>query len=349
VSGGATCQWYHNRVAVDGANDSTFEFFAGMADAGAYRVVVTDSRGLATSVDAGALTVQSHAWLANLSTRARVGIGDDALIAGFYTNAPAGDTGKTLLVRGIGPTLAEVPFNVPDALAGGSIEVFDAGGVSIDAADSWAPELATEFARLGAFALPGGSRDAALREVFAPGAHTATVALRPADGVPGVGLIELYDADAGAPDHRLVNLSARARTSGGANAMFGGFVIHGTSHQTVLVRAVGIGLRLFLDDSLLQPVLTLHDVDGRVIATNRGRLVAAKRGDSPVNAGVGLATNRVMHDAGAFLLPMPQMSGYDAGWDCALVLTLPPGNYTAEVSGDAGASGVALVEIFEVP
>jgi hypothetical protein len=160
-------------------------------------------------------------------------------------------------------------------------------------------------------------------------------------------LIELYDADAGAPGHRLVNISARARASQNANAIFGGFVLHGSSHQTVLIRAIGLGLRQFLDQSLLQPVLTIYDQQGRVIARNRGRFEPAERGDSPTIAGVRPATNRLMSTAGAFLLPMPQMTGFEAGWDSALILTLPPGNYTAQVSAEE-ESGVALVEIFEL-
>ena len=45
-----------------------------------------------------------------------------------------------------------------------------------------------------------------------------------------------------------------------------------------------------------------------------------------------------------------QQSLYQAGSaDSAMVLTLPPGAYTVEVSGADGGSGVALVEIYEVP
>jgi hypothetical protein len=35
--------------------------------------------------------------------------------------------------------------------------------------------------------------------------------------------------------------------------------------------------------------------------------------------------------------------------DCAVLLTLPPGGYTAQVAGANGASGVALVEVYQVP
>jgi hypothetical protein len=35
--------------------------------------------------------------------------------------------------------------------------------------------------------------------------------------------------------------------------------------------------------------------------------------------------------------------------DSALLVTLPPGAYSAEISGVAGDTGIALVEIYEVP
>jgi hypothetical protein len=34
--------------------------------------------------------------------------------------------------------------------------------------------------------------------------------------------------------------------------------------------------------------------------------------------------------------------------DSALLVTLPPGSYTAEVSGASGDTGIALVELYEV-
>jgi hypothetical protein len=45
---------------------------------------------------------------------------------------------------------------------------------------------------------------------------------------------------------------------------------------------------------------------------------------------------------GAFALPAGSR-------DAALLATLPPGAYTAQVSGVGGTTGVALVEVYEVP
>ena len=46
---------------------------------------------------------------------------------------------------------------------------------------------------------------------------------------------------------------------------------------------------------------------------------------------------------GAFALPSATSK------DAALLVTLPPGSYSAQVSGVNGATGVALVEVYEVP
>ena len=39
----------------------------------------------------------------------------------------------------------------------------------------------------------------------------------------------------------------------------------------------------------------------------------------------------------------------DGSKDCALLLYLAPGSYTAQISGVANTTGVALVEVYEVP
>jgi hypothetical protein len=40
--------------------------------------------------------------------------------------------------------------------------------------------------------------------------------------------------------------------------------------------------------------------------------------------------------------------GSKATTDSAILITLPPGEYTAQVSGESGDTGVALVEVYEV-
>ena len=81
------------------------------------------------------------------------------------------------------------------------------------------------------------------------------------------------------------------------------------------------------------PVLTLVDSRGAVVARNDGW-------DKDGNAAALAAAAAVQ--VGAF--PRGASSS-----DAALLVTLPPGNYSAIVSGDGAASGVALLEVYDVP
>jgi len=89
------------------------------------------------------------------------------------------------------------------------------------------------------------------------------------------------------------------------------------------------------------PVLTLLDSQGSTIASNQGWSSGSSAGSSAVKAGVEPATTAIMAHVGAFTLT-------SGSADSAMTVTLPPGSYTAQVSGAAGASGVGLVEVYEV-
>ena len=54
----------------------------------------------------------------------------------------------------------------------------------------------------------------------------------------------------------------------------------------------------------------------------------------------------VIPDMGVPLVPNIGIVG---GRDAVLVATLPPGSYTAQVSGVGGTTGVALLEVYDVP
>jgi hypothetical protein len=129
--------------------------------------------------------------LINLSTRARVESGEGALIAGFVVDA--GEP-KRVLIRAIGPALAA--FGVGDSLADPKLEIFRASeqrGVTQN--DNWsdadADELTAAFARVGAFPLVRGSKDAALIATLPPGAYTTKVT--GVNDTTGAALIEVYE------------------------------------------------------------------------------------------------------------------------------------------------------------
>ena len=128
---------------------------------------------------------------------------------------------------------------------------------------------------------------------------------------------------------RLINVSARAQVGTGSGVLIVGFVVGGTTSKTVLVRASGPLSQFGLTGVLPDPDLVLNGPDG-VIASNEG---------GGGNAQVASTAASV----GAF--SWPNASSHDS----ALLLTLPPGAYTAVVSGASADTGVALVEVYDVP
>lgn len=123
--------------------------------------------------------------LANLSARAVVGTGDEVLLAGFVVTGAAA---KTLLVRGVGPTLSA--FGVTGSVGDPQLEIMTSNGRVLAVSDDWPTALATFFTQTGAFALPANSKDAALLVTLAPGAYTAK--LSGVAGATGDGLLEIY-------------------------------------------------------------------------------------------------------------------------------------------------------------
>lgn len=266
--------------------------------------------------------------LANFSTRARVGLGDQVAIAGFTISA---GSAKPLLVRAVGPTLAG--FGVADALPAPAVELFR-GNVSIDRNTSWSaagagPALATAAVSVGAFALQAGTADAALVTTLASGSYSAVIG--GADARTGVGLVEVYDLAVSSPGARITNLSVRATAGTGADTLIVGLVVQGTAPQRFLLRAVGPALAAFgVTAVLAQPQLALFSGSSE-IARNVGWST------SPDAAQIAASGAQV----GAFAL-------LAASADSALVINLAPGAYTCQVSASSGAPGVALVEIYEL-
>jgi len=138
---------------------------------------------LVEAYDTGALT---PARLVNVSARNRVGTGDDILIAGFTITGPGS---LQVLIRAVGPGLTL--FGVPGVLVDPKLEIFNDRNVKVAENDNWESALASTFAKVAAFAINAGSRDAALLVELSPGSYTAQV--RGADGGTGDALVEVYE------------------------------------------------------------------------------------------------------------------------------------------------------------
>lgn len=338
-----TYAWYRDGERLPDWSGASVTLVAGAADAGHYTVTASDVQGRSTTVSLGVLQVQPSARLMNLSARGRVGLGDDVLIAGFVATADDDNARKSVLIRGIGPELAR-SLGVPGALRATELRWFDATGARVALAGDWNSALASVFARIGAFPLAAGSHDAAWLRSTGRGAYSAHVAA--ADSRPGIGLVEIYDADEASPPGscRLANLSARANVGPGDDLLIGGFVVAGSTSATIMVRAVGpaLGRPPFgMTGVLAAPLLDIFDAQGRPVASNQGWPHPPQRLNSPVRCGLSRATATLMAKLGASALA-------EGSADSALVLTLPPGAYSAHVSGADGGTGIGMVEIYLV-
>ena len=334
-----TYQWRLDGSPVAGATGPTLVVHgAAAANAGSYTCVATNPLGTATS-SAAVLAVSATpdaGRLVNISCRAEVGTGGNILIAGFVSGGPGTSGTQPVLIRGSGPALAG--FGVAGTLADPALSLYQ-GPALVAANAGWGggAQITAIDTAVGAFGLSDpSSKDSALYlPSLAPNSYTAQVA--GAGGDTGVALAEVYDATpAGtyAPSKpRIVNISARVQVGTGGSILIAGFVIGGSTSKTVLIRASGPALAAFgVAGVLPDPQLTLLH-GSTVLATNGGWA-----GDGEIAATAA--------SVGAFAWSDP------ASKDSALLVTLPPGAYTAQVSGAAGTAGdtgVSLVEVYDVP
>ena len=254
--------------------------------------------------------------LVNVSTRMVVGAGDEQAIAGFII---AGTAPKELLVRALGPSLAQ--FGVAGVLEDPALEIHDQSGAILAADEDW---QATQKDAISATGLaPEDTAEAAIKITLPAGSYTAVMSGQ--SGATGVGLIEVYDL---APDSesKLANLSTRGFVGTQDNVLIGGFIVGGTDNfSKVIIRALGPSLSsLGVSDALGDPLLELHDANGGLIEVN----------DS------WLQTQEIDLEA-AGLAPS------DAR-EAATLLWLTTGNYTVVVRGADGGSGVGIVEMYPV-
>jgi hypothetical protein len=276
---------------------------------------------------AGSSPLRPAAKLINLSSRALIGSGENALIAGVTV---ADTDSKSYLARAVGPTLGA--FGTPNTLPDPMLGLFRDDGAEIYRNGGWqtgpdAARLPDVSKSVGAFPLADKSHDAAMITPLSSGAFTLHVTSESGQG--GVGLAELYTLD---NNGRTTNLSTRALVRSGEGALIGGFVVQGPAYKRMLVRAVGPGLTAFgVADALDDPVLTIYSGE-KVVATVDDWSTAAA-------ADLTAASSTAV---GAFSLAKGSK-------DAALFVTLPPGAYTVEISGKNGAEGVSLLEIYDVP
>ncbi len=273
--------------------------------------------------------------LINISTRARVGTGDNnAVITGFVIG-PGGS--KQVLIRAAGLSLTQPAIGLPSTqvLPNPRIEVYNSDQVKILENDDWkvssGGSLATaaDFTSVGAFPFTNNN-DAALLATLAPGGYTVKVS--GSGTTTGLVLAEVYDVT-GAP--QMINLSTRAEVQTGANIVIAGLVVApGSGVRRLMIRAVGPTLSQFqVANPLANPTMAILNSAGTQIASN-------DNWGSDANTAATLTA--AAKSNGAFPLASP------TSLDSALMIDLAPGGYTIQVSGVGNTSGVALVEAYDL-
>jgi hypothetical protein len=156
---------------------------------GAYTAIVRGN-GTGTGValfEVYDLDTGAASKLANLSTRAHVGLGSNVVIAGFVLGNNAGD--DRVVVRGLGPSLSAQ--GVMNTLQNPTLELRDQNGVLLVTNNDWQddPTQATEIT--AAMLAPTDSRESAIAATLPPGLYTAILA--GLNNTQGVGIVEVYD------------------------------------------------------------------------------------------------------------------------------------------------------------
>jgi hypothetical protein len=330
----------------DGAIDSTGAFtitttgnntFSGTIDPTSALLTATLSGSAGGTILGGRVSggTFSDGVLRNLSTRGEVGTGTNLMVAGFVVG---GGSPKQLLIRAVGPTLST--FGLSGTLSATSLQVFK-GTTLVASNTGWSSTGANQTTvnaadlQVGAFALPAGSADSALVTTLAPGAYTAQIT-GGVGGATGLALAEVYDMDAYTPftAQRLINVSTRGEVNNGNAVLIGGFSFNGTAPKRLLIRAAGPGLAaMSVTNALSAAHLQLYNSSQQLIRDNF---------DWQAGNDSGLVSEAETA-SGAFAFA-------NGSADSVILITLPPGTYTAVVSGATTAdTGTGLVEVYEVP
>jgi hypothetical protein len=288
---------------------------------GTMTVAGAAARSFTGAVIAGAAT--GDGVLRGLSTRGFVGSGDQVMVAGFVVS---GSANKQVVVRGMGPSIA----GVGGTLANPKLEIYNSSNALVTSNDDWINNSSNIAVMNGVgLAAPGSALESFVAPTLAPGVYTAQ--LSGVSGATGIGLVEVYDGSSftASTTNKITAISTRGYVNTGSGALIAGFVVNGTTAKKVLIQAVGPSLSI--GGLLADPTLQLIK-DGQVVRENDNWETGNDRAlmiDAASRSGAtGLAAG---------------------GKDAAILVNLNPGTYTAVVTGVGSSTGIALINVYEVP
>jgi cytochrome c peroxidase len=258
----------------------------------------------------------------NLSTRMRVLTGDKVGIGGFIIT---GTAPKRVLVRALGPSLGQ--FGLSNPLADPVITLNGPAGFTPIVNDNWRSSQEDEIKATGL--APGNDSESTIVATLAPGNYSAV--LSGTNGGTGTGVLEIYDLDFAA-DSKLGNISTRAFSGNGDDALIAGFTVgKNVGVDNLIIR--GLGPSLYAtglgSQAMNDPTLEVRNANGDTLVKTDGW--------------AGAGTGGQVGDAG--LLP-------SFSQEAVAFLTLGPGAYTALVSpqnnGFYNPPAIALVEVYSL-
>ena len=257
--------------------------------------------------------------LVNLSTRAPVYTGQNVLIAGMYIS---GSTSKKVLIRGIGPSLAN--YGIAGAMANPSIELRNSAGTLLASNDNWQESTQYQEIQNSGFA-PSNYYESALFATLAPGSYTTT--LQGVGGTTGIALVEVYDFQTASS--KLVNLSSRAYVGTGDSAVFAGFYVSTGSPSNLTarlaIRGIGPSLGNFgISNPLQDPTIEVRNSSGTLVASNNN-----------------------WQDTQAFEIQSAGMAPSNP-YESALIRYFSPGSYTVILRGINYGVGTGSVELYRL-
>jgi PKD repeat protein len=289
------------------------------------RLKVTDSHGL-VSTNTAQVIIEISATLRNISTRGNVQPDPNALIGGFIVT---GNQSRIVIVRAIGPSIKVNGQPFPGTLQNPTLELHDQTKV-IATNDNWkiddASHQSQETAIKNTGLAPTDDRESAIAMTLAPGQYTAIV--RGVSATSGIALVEAYDLDP-AGNSKFGNIATRGFVQPGDSVMIGGFTAGpaNAAPATVLIRGIGPTLTsLGVPGALQDPTLQLYNSSGTKLAENDDWQQTQK---AEIEA-TGLAPK----DSREAAIYVPEIA---------------PGQYTAVLAGKGSNTGVALVEIYNLP
>lgn len=258
----------------------------------------------------------------NISTRASVQTGPGITIAGFIIT---GNDSKRLVMRGLGPSLAQAGVPPNAVLLDPVLELKAASGASLGMDDNWRDDPETQALVQGTIYEPRDDREAVLIATLTPGAYTLLLSGKSPTG--GIGLVEVYDANS-ASVAEVANLSTRGHVGMENDVMIGGFILGGEEGPArIVLRGLGPSLQNFgLNNLLADPALELHDGNGALIVANDDWQSDPVSAAQLVAAGLAPSNSK---EAGIFV-------------------TLSAGTYTAILHGKSISAGLGLVELYNL-